>query len=280
MSWLRSSRGMSSVPLQAAVGRCAPRARALGGVLVSALIASSGCSDDAAKRVDSRAVPREGSVRLTTVPSGAAVLVDGRERVGKTPLTLRRDSGTRLRLLFAKDGYRPLRRTVLVEGGSTLRILSSLEPLTGHVIVSTGPLRGAKIIVDGQMRGRTPEKVELPTGEHAITVRDRRKRRATRRVRVRADRTERIDIPLLAKHAAMRAKLGWLSVDSDVAADVYDGQHLLGATPLERAGLAPGQHELLVRAAKKPRREKKLKVRLRPGRHRELEVTLGAGEQK
>ena len=97
--------------------------------------------------------PLPGSIRVATVPAGAAVFLDDR-RVGTSPLTVRDlPAGThRVRLL--KDGFDPVARTVALGLGEERNEEFSLVSSGGSIRVVTVPA-GAEVRVDGVPRGRT-----------------------------------------------------------------------------------------------------------------------------
>ncbi len=110
--------------------------------------------------------PRRSALRIETMPSGAAVRVDGRPR-GKSPLIV---SDLEVALVHEVEADIPGRATVRAEvrvmADSVRSVhLSFPEPVLS-LTVSTTP-NGAEILVDGVSRGRsTLQLPSLPPGEH------------------------------------------------------------------------------------------------------------------
>jgi hypothetical protein len=106
-------------------------------------------------------------LRLSIAPDGAAVMVDGRA-LGTAPLKpFAVAAGTRV-IEVSADGYRPLRKEVVVAAGAPLRLNIQLEPLPriGRVRIVTAP-RGARIRVDG---APAPGELTVGQGGHTIEV--------------------------------------------------------------------------------------------------------------
>jgi hypothetical protein len=111
-----------------------------------------------------------GELRLTIVPDGAAVAVDGR-LVGTTPLApLSIAAGHRV-VEVSAEGYHPLRREITAIAGEPLALTLSLQPLprTGRVRLQVTP-PGATVSVDGRAAGSAPLELELQQGGHALEV--------------------------------------------------------------------------------------------------------------
>ena len=123
------------------------------------------------KRQDLKAAlqPSWGTVKVTAVPEGATVSVDGAE-AGKTPASIEADSGVR-RITIAAPNLKTWESSVVVKAGETLAI----GPITLGEPDMTLTLRsnpgGAEITVAGTYRGRTPLSVDLPSGiNHEIVA--------------------------------------------------------------------------------------------------------------
>ena len=188
---------------------------------------------------------REGALVLTSAPSGAAVLADGRTRLGTTPLTLTRPDGTRLALTFVKDGYQVVRRSELVEAGTRREVHVGLRIEEIPVIVTSGVFRGARILVDGEARGTTPDRLNVPIGDRRLEVRKDGYHPFRQRVAVRAGSSPTVEADLVPVRPRVPAP-GWLSVRSDGRAEVRLDGRRVGATPVERLRLTPRSYRLTV----------------------------------
>jgi hypothetical protein len=106
------------------------------------------------KRVDLPAMDKlPGSLKITSVPSGATVL-DGSKVLGKTPLTLRDLPVGPQILTFQMDGYDPVRRTAVVEPGSTISVVGVMSRNVGAITLTTEP-PGCSIFLDRELVGKT-----------------------------------------------------------------------------------------------------------------------------
>jgi formylglycine-generating enzyme required for sulfatase activity len=116
------------------------------------------------KRQDLKATlqPSWGTVKVTAVPEGATVSIDGAE-AGKAPASLEADSGVH-HITIAAENLKTWESSVVVKAGETLAI----GPITlgqpdMEVALRSNP-SGAEITVAGTYRGRTPLSVDLPAG--------------------------------------------------------------------------------------------------------------------
>ncbi|MCL4790661.1 MAG: PEGA domain-containing protein [Gammaproteobacteria bacterium] len=112
--------------------------------------------------IEAQLVPDWADVAVSTVPEGAAVLVDG-EPAGTTPAKLELLAGERT-LSFQKDGFKTLTRRVTAVANQPQQLSGlKLEQADGLVrIISEPP--GATVTVAGRYRGVTPLETGLPPG--------------------------------------------------------------------------------------------------------------------
>ncbi|WP_135257516.1 PEGA domain-containing protein [Thermus caldilimi] len=113
--------------------------------------------------------PRQGTLAVTSSPSGAEVYVEGALR-GRTPLSLSLPEG-RYAVELRLSGYEPYQATVQVRRGETTRLDVRLNPIsrTGTLLLESSPT-GAEAYVNGAFRGRTPLRVTLEAGLHEVRV--------------------------------------------------------------------------------------------------------------
>jgi formylglycine-generating enzyme required for sulfatase activity len=113
--------------------------------------------------------PSWGTVKVTAVPEGATVSIDGME-AGKAPASIEADSGVR-RITIAAPNLKTWESSVVVKAGETLAI----GPITlgqpdMELSLRSNP-SGAEITIAGTYRGRTPLSVDLPAGiNHEIVA--------------------------------------------------------------------------------------------------------------
>ena len=166
---------------------------------------------------------QRGAIRVTSAPSGAAVLLDGRS-VGETPVTIDGLSPGRYSLAVRRSGYEAVARTVAIRPGTryeadlALRAAAAPEPPprpapppraapapapprpepgTGTVEVLVRPW--GRIEIDGQVRQRESDVVyrtELPVGTHRVRVSHPVLGSQERTVEVSRGVTYRIDVDL------------------------------------------------------------------------------------
>jgi len=113
--------------------------------------------------------PSWGTIKVTAVPEGATIAVDGNE-VGRAPASVEADSGVR-RVTISAPNLKTWESSVVVKAGETL----ALGPITlgqpdAELTLRSNPT-GAEITIAGTYRGRTPMNVELAAGiNHEIVA--------------------------------------------------------------------------------------------------------------
>ncbi|MCK6482364.1 MAG: SUMF1/EgtB/PvdO family nonheme iron enzyme, partial [Planctomycetes bacterium] len=183
-------------------------------------------------------------------PPGARITVDGVEAgvAGEEGLRLPDPEPGRAVILKAwLADHRPAEeRGVTWRPGERREVRLVLARLTGFLVLEGGP-PGAS--VECRREGGEPIRHSLseegtlgpfpvPVGEYAVTVEREGFDRWEGRVTVAADRTAR-------RSVALREKEGTLAVDSTPSgAEVFDGEILLGRTPLPPTPLPAGTHEI------------------------------------
>lgn len=123
------------------------------------------------RRISQKLRPDFGPLEIRSEPSGARVLLDGKE-VGTTPLTLPRvtPGRHRVRVSAAPESYEPFRTEVIVErerGAPPL--FARLERREADLVVTTQP-PGATVSIDGKTLGTTTFKARLLGGSHRLQV--------------------------------------------------------------------------------------------------------------
>ncbi len=121
------------------------------------------------------AAPTGGRLLMRSTPSGARVILQGRER-GVTPLSLSGLPFGTYRVQFARDGYRTEEQQVVLSASRADRAvavrLRVASPVVGPgiLVVDTRPA-GAAVLVDGKRVGATP--LVLPgvmSGSHRVRL--------------------------------------------------------------------------------------------------------------
>lgn len=119
--------------------------------------------------VDAVLQPAWGTLQIQAIPEGARISVDGIPS-GTAPASIQADSGVR-RVQISAPGLKSWESSVVVKAGETLNIGPvTLGQPDAEVTVRSQPA-GAEVTVGGTYHGRTPVKVNLPSGfTHDIVV--------------------------------------------------------------------------------------------------------------
>ncbi|TFU15251.1 PEGA domain-containing protein [Thermus tengchongensis] len=209
--------------------------------------------------------PRQGTLAVTSSPSGAEVYVDGALR-GRTPLTLTLPEG-RYGVELRLSGHEPYRATVQVRRGETTRLDVRLNPIprTGTLLLESSPT-GAEAYVNGAFRGRTPLRLVLDEGTYRVELRAPGYEPYQATVRVERGRETRLS-------ASLRPiRTGELFLEArPEGAEVYVDGRLAGRAPL-RVTLEAGLHEVRVLAPGYA--EYRAQVEVRPSESLRLYVEL------
>lgn len=109
------------------------------------------------------------SLKVTSEPPGASVIVDGKDK-GKTPLTLKEVGFGRHEVAVRLGGHEKFQKTVDVNSDKALEVSAKLVELPGAITITSVP-QGAKLKVNGEVKGHTPTTVNgLDAGEYTITL--------------------------------------------------------------------------------------------------------------
>ena len=110
----------------------------------------------------------DGTLNLTTSPSGATVTVNGELR-GRSPITLALKSSRDHKITVDKAGFETISRTVRLDGNSPKSINIDLTAKYGIVFLNTHPA-GANLKVDGQELGSASQRLRLTTVPHRFEI--------------------------------------------------------------------------------------------------------------
>ncbi len=111
----------------------------------------------------------DGTLRLSSIPAGANVTVDGRY-AGVTPLDLVLPPGKTHRIVLSKAGYRLTNRETKVQADEVRELNVSLDAMSGMVRVIVEP-KDAEVLVDGKSQGRGSRTLRLVAVPHRVEVR-------------------------------------------------------------------------------------------------------------
>ncbi len=179
------------------------------------------------------AASQSGTLRIDSAPHGLSVRIDG-VAFGTTPLSTSLSAGRHRVELSGPKASRV--HEVDVQAGTT----TTLGPSTGTA-APTGSLRvesqpaGAEVWIDGVRRGKAPATIEsLAVGAHTVVVRSE-SGSVTKGVRVQADQTAELVMPIYS---------GWVAVFAPVELNIIEGGRLIGSTEGGHVMLQPGEHSL------------------------------------
>jgi serine/threonine protein kinase len=115
----------------------------------------------------------ETTLRVTSTPSSAAIVLDGKETGELTPATIVVASGSHT-ILLKLAGYAVATRTVSVANGGqaslSIPLTKTSSPPLGSLRIASTPA-GATVSVDGKaVTGKTPLTVDVALGHHTILV--------------------------------------------------------------------------------------------------------------
>jgi hypothetical protein len=120
-------------------------------------------------------VPQNGSIAITSVPTGASVSLDG-ENSGITPVIITDVLPGNHWLSLSYPGYLFYNQTISVGSGQTAAVNANLAPApgpdtrTGSLTVKTDP-PGAQISIDGDVKGVSPATIPgLSAGSHTLLL--------------------------------------------------------------------------------------------------------------
>jgi serine/threonine protein kinase len=211
--------------------------------IAAILIAIVGAGSVATRRyLDASKASATGTLVLATNPPGALATVDGQPR-GTTPLTLVLPVGPHTVVLRSASADRSIPVTIsagaevsqyieLPQAGSTL----------GQLQVRTEPA-GAKVTIDGVAVGTSPMMViDLAPGEHAVTL-ESPLGSVKQTVTIESGMTASLVVPLGGASEGAPVS-GWISVQSPIELQVYEGDRLLGSSRSDRIVMSAGRHEI------------------------------------
>jgi hypothetical protein len=181
-----------------------------------------------------------GVLSVDSRPSGATVIVDGRER-GPTPLEIELTPGPHV--VELRSGA--LSRVLPLSVRPGVVHSQYVEMPSGH---ANGEVRvqaatGARVLIDGQLRGTAPLTIgDVPPGEHDIAV-ETPDGVSRQTITVAAGAPTVADFLGTAAPAAA-STIGWVSIVAPYEMQVLLEGRVIGTSASRRLELPPGRHEL------------------------------------
>lgn len=185
-----------------------------------------------------------GTLVIATNPAGAQATVDGQPR-GMTPLTLVLPVGPHTIVLRAGNADRSIPVTISAGAEVSQYIeLPQAAATLGQLQVRTEP-PGAKVTIDGVAVGTSPMMVlDLAPGEHAVTL-ESGLGSVKQTVTIESGMTASLVVPLGGASEGAPVS-GWISMESPIELQVYEGDRLLGTSRSERIMVSAGRHEITI----------------------------------
>ncbi len=138
-----------------------------------------------------------GQIKITSVPSGAIVLLDGK-RVGRAPYREGKLTAKNYILRLRLNGYEDFSRTINVRAGELTPVTANLIQFVGGINISTDP-EGASVLIDGEPFGETPFQIEgISLGSHKVAVRKQGYADYSTTVNIESGKTLPLDVTLTA----------------------------------------------------------------------------------
>jgi formylglycine-generating enzyme required for sulfatase activity len=249
-------------PLEVAPGRRRIEIRSARYQPAAVEVEVEGC--DRLQEVALALTPNWSGVSIRSVPTDAAVQVDGRP-LGKTPIELELAAGAH-DIEISADRHKPWRGRVEVNAGQPVTLPEvRLEPADGRLAIRSRPT-GASVLVDGRYVGQTPLEVGIAPGkEHEIQLSKSGYERASQKVTIASGEAKGLELALTAQEGVVH-----FTVEPADAELIVNGAGR-GKVPVELKLPAVEQDIEIRKEGLEPFRTRVLP---RPGFPQELKVTL------
>jgi len=180
--------------------------------------------------------PEEGSIHVTSTPSGAGLYIDGIFQ-GNTPLTVQGLYPGPHIFTLSMDGYANYTRTLVIGTSSSNSLHGVLSQGYGTLYISSNPT-GAEVYLDDILYGITPISMELiPTGNYLLSIRMSGYEDHESNITVLAGENAPIFVSLVARTSIIDVQ-----TTPSGATFFLDGLNR-GSTPRIIAGVSHGLHE-------------------------------------
>lgn len=182
--------------------------------------------------------PAFGSVKVTSQPSGAKAMLDGKS-VGTTPLTLQKIASGNHTVKVQTEKYAPAEKRILVSDNQQTDASFSLEARFADITIHS--LQGATIKIDGVTKGTSSINEQLMEGLYEVEALLDGHKTAKQQVTVKAGHPQTITLNPVPQY-------GTLVVESNpFGADIYIGGKKIGTTPYVSDNLLIGSYDVVLR---------------------------------
>ncbi|WP_300037826.1 PEGA domain-containing protein [Methanospirillum sp.] len=191
-----------------------------------------------------QALPGNGSISVTSTPSGATVALDGAS-IQTTPYTYSQVTPGSHTVTVSKDGYTPYSTSITVASGAESAVSAVLSPVTttGSLSVDTYP-HGVIVLLNGIVYGTTPAHFNaVPVGSYTMQLVKPGFMTVTRPVDITAGKDTAVQVVL----PRWIPQTGTLSIRSFPSGGIVtlDGT-ARGITPVRIHGLRPDSYNVRV----------------------------------
>ncbi len=194
--------------------------------------------------------PADGILTVTSVPTAAAVSVDGRYR-GTTPTDVELTPGATYEVIVSKPGFGTETRRVAMQSRQGQSIRVALTARMGQVRVSAQP-PGGELFVDGRSVGSAEQELSLPSRPHLIEV--RKPGFAVYRIEItpKPGLPQVLDVVLLTEAQAVLAKTPrTVTTGQGLTLQLVDPGELTLGAPRRQQGRRPNESQRQVRLTKR-----------------------------
>lgn len=178
--------------------------------------------------------PAFGKLKLSSIPEGAKVVIEGINKQYTTPCITEELQSGQYNIRFMLDKYSPVNRSVTVRDGETTELQIPLDARFAKVMVQS--LEGADIFVNGEKKGTTHLEVELGEGIYDVEVQLAHHKPKSNQIEVVAKQPQTITLhpePIYGSMDIQSVPIG--------AKIVIDGKDY-GETPITIENLLEGEH--------------------------------------
>ncbi len=139
---------------------------------------------------------KKGRVKLSLVPKGGTLLVNGVQR--SEPLVL--DATLTHRLTYMKPGFYPETRTIRLAAGQEKQVVFQLKPEMGRVEIVSHPQ--ATVLIDKKDFGTSPVSTDLLAVDHEIIIKKSGYRSVVKQVVPKGGRVQKVSVSLFTEYQA------------------------------------------------------------------------------
>ena len=185
--------------------------------------------------------PACGTVKVTSVPSGAKIYLDGTYTGYSTPCDLTEVASGTHEIRLQKENYTPQTQSVTIGDGETLSVSTTLEARFAQVTINAPA--GATVKVNGEEKGQGTQVVSMPEGLYDIEVTLGGHRAATKQLEVVSTKAMTIELTPTPMY-------GSLDVDADqMGATITIAGKNYGTTPNSIDKLLCGEYDVKISKA-------------------------------